>query len=81
MPVFVLRENLRGETCAHGLVSKEVSVEQGSCVIRAVVGDPAVMGYTKMVLNSGQEQAMQALQIHVKNQLGGEIVQQLSAKG
>ena len=38
MPIVVLRDGKRGETRAHGLLSTEISIEQGSYVVQAIVG-------------------------------------------
>ena len=46
-PSVILRENLRGETRAHGLLSKETSAQQGGYVVKAVVGDSAAMGFRR----------------------------------
>ena len=39
MPVAVVRENLLGETRAHGLLNKQVSIDQNSHVVNSIVGD------------------------------------------
>ena len=81
LPLLVVRENLRGETRSHALLSKHVDASQGSHAIKSVVSDIECMGFKNIILNSGQEPVMRALQLQVKKRWAGEVVPRHSAVG
>ena len=81
VPIAVIRENHRGETRAHGLLSKHMDMKLGSYIINTLVGDIGAMGFKKLILKSDQEAAMKALQVQTKKKFDGELIPQYSPKG
>ena len=81
LPMVVVRENLRGETRAHGLRSKHVDATQGSWLIKSVVSDIECTGFKNIVLKSDQEPVMRALQLQIKKRWAGEVIPRYSAVG
>ena len=81
LPIAVVRENARGETRSHALLSKSVSIDEDAYVVTAIVADIYSMGYKRIILKSDQENAMKAVRTQVKRKWDGDVVPRFSPKG
>ena len=56
-------------------------MEQGSYVVKAVVGDLAAVGFKRLILKSDQANATRALQMQVKRHWGGDMLPPIVSEG